>query len=98
MAYLNRQQAAAQISIIVPIGNARGKRRRRLDQRGVRLYHLAHAAGRRRGATHVPFYKIAKGVEQEDQLVALRVLHERMQPKRRLIQALRGEEIEDLGS
>ncbi len=65
---------------------------------GVRLYHLEHAAERRRGAAHVLFYNIAEAVEEEDELVVLRVLHERMQPKRRLIQALRGEEIEDLGS
>ena len=65
---------------------------------GVRLYHLEHAAGRRRGAAHVLFYKIAKRIEEEDELVVSRVLHERMQPKRRLIHALRGEEIEDPGS
>jgi len=63
---------------------------------GVRLYHLEHAAGRRRGAAHVVFYKLAKGPGGQDELVVLRVLHERMQPKRRLIQALRGEEAEQL--
>jgi toxin ParE1/3/4 len=60
---------------------------------GVRLYHLEHAAGRQRGASHVLFYKLFKNSEGADELVVLRVLHERMQPKRRLIQALRGEEI-----
>jgi toxin ParE1/3/4 len=64
---------------------------------GARLYHLEHAAGRRRGAAHVLFYKLAKGAADEDEVVVLRVLHERMQPKRRLIHALRGEESENLG-
>jgi toxin ParE1/3/4 len=59
---------------------------------GVRLYHLEHSAGRRHGAAHVLFYKVAKSVKGENELVVLRVLHERMQPKRRLMQALRGEE------
>ncbi|ARN80730.1 type II toxin-antitoxin system RelE/ParE family toxin [Methylocystis bryophila] len=62
---------------------------------GVRLYHLDHAAGRRHGAAHLLFYKIAKGRGEVCELVVLRVLYERMQPKRRLIQALRNEETED---
>jgi toxin ParE1/3/4 len=62
---------------------------------GVRLYHLEHAAGRRHGAAHLLFYNIARCRGEEDELDVLRVLHERMQPKRRLIQALRSEEIED---
>ena len=64
-------------------------------RQGVRLYHLEHAAGRRHGAAHPLFYNIARVCGEEDELVVLRVLHERMQPKRRLIQALPSEEVED---
>jgi toxin ParE1/3/4 len=54
---------------------------------GVRALHLEHAAGRRGGGAHVLYFTTT----QTDGIVVLRVLHEAMEPRRRLMQALRDE-------
>ena len=55
---------------------------------GVKSMHLEHAARRRGGAAHVLYFLETQG----EVIVILRVLHEAMEPRRRLMQALRDEE------
>jgi toxin ParE1/3/4 len=58
---------------------------------GVKSYHLELAAKKRGGASHILYFKeIDAGGAPE--LVVLRVLHEAMEPRRRLMIALREEE------
>lgn len=54
---------------------------------GVRSMHLSRAAARRHAASHVLYYHLAPGAEGGRQVVILRVLHERMEPLRRLVDA-----------
>ncbi|MDX3973116.1 type II toxin-antitoxin system RelE/ParE family toxin [Shinella sp.] len=54
---------------------------------GVRSLHLSRAAGRRYAASHVLYYHLVAGVEGAQDIVILRVLHERMEPLRRLLDA-----------
>jgi toxin ParE1/3/4 len=56
---------------------------------GVRSFHLERVRNRRRSATHVIYYTISATGEGE--VVVLRVLHEAMEPKRRLASALRAD-------
>lgn len=59
--------------------------------KGVRSFHLELAAKRRHGASHILYFLETSGPHGERELVILRVLHESMEPKRRLIAALRDE-------
>lgn len=61
---------------------------------GVRSFHLEHAAKRRRGASHLLYYVERVGADGEAEVVILRVLHESMEPKKRLVRVLRGQESE----
>lgn len=54
---------------------------------GVRSLHLSRAAGRRHAASHVLYYRLAAGADGTQHIVILRVLHERMEPLRRLVDA-----------
>ncbi|MCF3641542.1 type II toxin-antitoxin system RelE/ParE family toxin [Rhizobium sp. TRM95111] len=56
----------------------------------VRSFHLAHASPRRHAASHVVYYHRAAGSAKD--IIVLRVLHERMEPKRRLADARRRDE------
>jgi toxin ParE1/3/4 len=56
---------------------------------GVRSLHLEIAARRRHSAAHIVYFRLNDLKEGESEIIVLRVLHERMEPKRRLIQALR---------
>jgi toxin ParE1/3/4 len=56
---------------------------------GVRSLHLEIAARRRHAAAHIVYFQLNDLQEGEPEIIVLRVLHERMEPKRRLIQALR---------
>jgi toxin ParE1/3/4 len=58
---------------------------------GVRSYHLELAAGRRGGAAHKLYFTMTANRDGSSEVIILRVLHERMEPKRRLLQALRDE-------
>jgi toxin ParE1/3/4 len=51
----------------------------------IRSFHLQHAARRRSGAAHIVYF--VTDAEKEE-IVVLRVLHEAMEPKRRLTSAL----------
>jgi toxin ParE1/3/4 len=51
--------------------------------RDVRSFHLALAAGRRRGASHVVYY-----LGREQEVVILRVLGDEMEPRSRIRKAL----------
>lgn len=56
---------------------------------GVRSLHLEIAARRRHAAAHIVYFQLNDLQEGGSGIIVLRVLHERMEPKRRLIQALR---------
>ncbi len=60
--------------------------------RGVMSLHLEHAAGRHRGASHSLFCISTSADENGPELIVLRVLHESMEPKQRLLCALREEQ------
>lgn len=51
---------------------------------GIRSFHVALATDRRRGASHVLFYQVMRGHGVEDEVVILRVLPDRMEPRLRL--------------
>jgi toxin ParE1/3/4 len=53
----------------------------------VRSFHLALAAGRRRGASHVVYYLC-----REQELIVLRVLGDEMEPRSRIRKALTSSE------
>lgn len=52
---------------------------------GVRSMHLSRAAARRHAASHVLYYHLVADAEGEQDIVILRVLHERMEPLKRLV-------------
>lgn len=52
---------------------------------GVRSFHIALASGRKRSASHVLYFTVMDRVEFGSEVVILRVLHERMEPRPRLI-------------
>ncbi len=54
---------------------------------GVRSLHLSRAAARRHAASHILYYHLAAGTGGEQHVVILRVLHERMEPLKRLVDA-----------
>ncbi|WP_051228894.1 type II toxin-antitoxin system RelE/ParE family toxin [Pleomorphomonas oryzae] len=54
----------------------------------VRLFHLELAAGRRGAATHCLFYTRGKVSNGEVGVIILRVLHEGMEPRYRLLRTL----------
>ncbi|MBK3404166.1 type II toxin-antitoxin system RelE/ParE family toxin [Methylorubrum populi] len=62
---------------------------------GIRSFQVALATGRRRGASHVLFYQVTEGFGDEDDVVILRVLPERMEPRPRLTVDLDVAEEED---
>lgn len=46
----------------------------------VRSMHLSRAAARRHAAAHVLYYHLVAGTDEAQDIVILRVLHERMSP------------------
>ena len=52
---------------------------------GVRSFHVALAGGRKRGASHVLCFTVMGRVERDSEVVMLRVLHDRMEPRPGLI-------------
>lgn len=52
---------------------------------GVRSFHVALASGRKRGAARVLYFTVMDHVGRGSEIVILRVLHERMEPRPRLI-------------
>ncbi len=59
---------------------------------GVESFHLEFAAKRRRGAAHTLYFTQMRDATGAPEIVVLRVLHEAMEPKRRLIRALRDQD------
>ena len=57
---------------------------------GVRLFHLELAAGRSGGAAHCLYYAIGTLPDCSQGVIILRVLHERMEPRHKVIRSLRG--------
>ena len=55
---------------------------------GVRSMHLARIARRRHAASHILYYHLPAGPDAAGDIVLLRVLHERMEPLRRLADAI----------
>lgn len=53
---------------------------------GLRAFHLDHAAGRRGAAAHTLYYAVDKRPAEPPVVVVLRLLHERMEPDRRIPQ------------
>ncbi|UXN59496.1 type II toxin-antitoxin system RelE/ParE family toxin [Phyllobacterium zundukense] len=62
---------------------------------GVRSLHLELVSKRRHSASHLIYFKEVQDTEGEKEVVILGVLHEHMEPRRRLIQALRSNEDDD---
>lgn len=56
---------------------------------GVRLLHLEIAAGRRGAAAHCLYYMKSRLSDGTMGVIVLRVLHERMEPRHRLIGTMR---------
>jgi toxin ParE1/3/4 len=56
---------------------------------GVRLLHLEIAAGRRGGAAHCLYYKKGRLSDGSIGTIILRVLHEHMEPRHRVVRSLR---------
>jgi toxin ParE1/3/4 len=59
---------------------------------GVRLLHLEIAAGRRGGAAHCLYYMEGRLADGTIGTIVLRVLHEHMEPRHRVIRSLRSAE------
>lgn len=57
---------------------------------GVRSLHLDIAARRRGGAAHCLYYVTARIPDGTDGVVIVRVLHERMEPRHRVVRSLKG--------
>lgn len=57
---------------------------------GVRSFHLDLVRNRRKSAAHTIYYHVAADRDGADELVVLRILHERMEPLPQLSRALRG--------
>jgi toxin ParE1/3/4 len=64
------------------------KARRELGK-GVRSMHLQFAAKRQGGASHVLYYRVDASADGMSELVVLRLLGDRMEPRRRVALALR---------
>ena len=61
-------------------------------RKGLKSFHLELAAKRRRGAAHMLYFMEMRDATEPPEVVVLRVLHEAMEPKRRLIRALRDQD------
>lgn len=57
---------------------------------GVRSFHLEVAARKRGGAAHCLYYVTARLPDGTDGVVIVRVLHERMEPRHRVVRSLKG--------
>lgn len=57
---------------------------------GVRLFHLELAAGRRGGAAHGLYYSAGRLSDGSIGTIILRVLHERMEPRHKVVRSLKG--------
>jgi toxin ParE1/3/4 len=51
---------------------------------GVRSFHVALASGRTRGASHVLYFTVVEHEDRSREVLILRVLHDRMEPRPRL--------------
>ena len=56
----------------------------------VRSFHLALAAGRQSAASHLVYF-VKRETDRGAEVIALRVLHERMEPRRHLLRGLPGD-------
>ena len=56
---------------------------------GLRLWHLALTTGRRGGAAHCLYYRVGKLPDGATGTTVLRVLHEHMEPRHRIVRSLR---------
>jgi toxin ParE1/3/4 len=57
---------------------------------GVRLFHLELAAGRRGGAAHCLHYTASRLPDGAIGIIILRVLHEHMEPRYKVVRSLKG--------
>ncbi|KAA0679736.1 type II toxin-antitoxin system RelE/ParE family toxin [Roseomonas genomospecies 6] len=55
---------------------------------GLRAFHLEQAAGRRGAAAHTLYYTVERLAGEPQGIVILRLLHERMEPDRRIPQSV----------
>jgi toxin ParE1/3/4 len=55
---------------------------------GVRSYHIELVAGRRGAASHLLYYMVGELDDDSMGVIVLRVLHEHMEPKQRVISAI----------
>jgi toxin ParE1/3/4 len=58
-------------------------------RKGIHSFSLRFAAGRRAAASHSIYFRISSDANGTPELVILRILHERMEPKRRLVAVLK---------
>lgn len=56
---------------------------------GVRLFHLELAAGRRGAAAHCLYYTTGRLSDGRDGTIILRVLHEHMEPRHKVVRSLK---------
>jgi toxin ParE1/3/4 len=56
---------------------------------GVRSFHLQFTARRQGGASHVVYYRVAAIDDGRKELVILRLLPDRMDPRRRVVSAIK---------
>jgi toxin ParE1/3/4 len=56
---------------------------------GLRLWHLEQAAGRRGGAAHCLYYRLDGLPDRSTGVTIVRVLHEHMEPRHRILRSLR---------
>jgi toxin ParE1/3/4 len=61
--------------------------------KGVRSLHLQFAARRQGGASHVLYYRVDASGDGMSELVVLRILGDRMEPRRRVALALRDDKL-----
>lgn len=61
-------------------------------RKGLKSFHLEFAAKRRGGGAHMLYFMEMRDATGSREVVVLRVLHEAMEPKRRLVHALRDQD------
>ena len=61
-------------------------------KKGVRSFHLELVNRRRHSASHLVYYTVIHAANGDPEVIVIRVLHESMEPRRRLVRALRRQE------
>ena len=84
-----QQIIASGIEMVADLPDRPGSLDRAEIAPGLRLWHLELTTGRRGGAAHCLYYRVGRLSDGSPGLVILRVLHEHMEPRHRVVRALR---------